>query len=127
MAPPQPPAKRLRLALTTVPKRLTLANASGARLSNAAVSLVLRRPWVVGLKHPPPPGMSVSATKKKADAGQLSLGSTQQDPYPAGMKFLLPETIYPNAALVRNPICVTLVYKKKILTVLFSIFGNSFL
>jgi hypothetical protein len=120
MAPPQPPAKWLWSALTTVPKRRSLSNASGARLSNAAVSSVLRHPLVAGLKHPPPQGMSVSANKKKADTGQLSLGFTQQDPYPAGMKFLLPETIYPNAALVRNPICVALIYKIFFLTVLFS-------
>jgi hypothetical protein len=120
MAPPQPPAKRLRSALTTVPKRRSLSNAS------AAVSSVSRRPLVAGLKHPPP-GTSVSATKKKADAGQLSLGFTQRDPYPAGMKFLLPETIYPNAALVRNKICVSLIYNFFFLTVIFSMFGNSFL
>jgi hypothetical protein len=90
-----------------------LSNASGARSGNAAVSLVLRHPLVAGLKRPPPLGTLVSATKKKADAGQLSLGITQRDPYPAGMKFLLPETIYPNAALVRNQICVALIYLKK--------------
>jgi hypothetical protein len=111
MAPPQPPAKRLWSALTTVPKRRSSSNASGARLGNAAIFLVLRRPLVAVLKHPPPPGTSVSATKKKTDAGQLSLGFTQRDPYPAGMKFLLPETIYPKAALVRNQICVALIYK----------------
>jgi hypothetical protein len=86
-----------------------LSNASGARLGNAAVSLVSRHPLVAGLKHPPPWGTSVSATKKKEDAGQLSLGFTQRDPYPAGMKFLLPETISPNAVLVRNQIYVALI------------------
>jgi hypothetical protein len=92
-------------------KRGSLSNATGACLGNAAVSSVSCHPFVAGLKHPPPPVTSVSATKKKADAGQLSLGFTQRDPYPAGMKFLLPETIYTNAALVRNQICVALIYK----------------
>jgi hypothetical protein len=48
----------------------------------------------------PPPG-ALPTTKRNAEAGQFSLGFSQRDPYPVGMKVLLPETIYPNAVMVR--------------------------
>jgi hypothetical protein len=49
----------------------------------------------------PPPG-ALPTAKRNAAAGQLSLGFSQRDPYPVGMKVLLPETIYPTPAMVRS-------------------------
>jgi hypothetical protein len=100
MAPPQPPAKRLRSSSASVgPRRRSSANAvvAGSRDSVSAPA---------SAKRPPPgalPAASASA-RRNAEAGQLSLGFSQRDPYPIGMKVLLPETIYPNAAMVRRSI-----------------------
>jgi hypothetical protein len=45
---------------------------------------------------------AAAAAKKQADAVQVPILFAQRDPYPIGMKVLLPETIYHNAAAVRS-------------------------
>jgi hypothetical protein len=99
MSTPPPPAKRLRSMVAAMPKRQASSNANTRYSSDAsALSSSKRTPVPVAKRRPV--ATPLSADKRKADSVQLSLGFTQRDPYPAGMKFLLPETIYPNAALV---------------------------
>jgi hypothetical protein len=76
MAPPLPPAKRLRSSSALVgPRRRLMANAVVAG-SCTAVS-------APAAKIPPPgslPSASATATQN-AEAGQLSLGFSQRDTY----------------------------------------------
>jgi hypothetical protein len=65
-----------RLSSTTTPTGSLLRLPSAASVANAA------------------------AAKRQAESVQINLPFAQRDPYPIGLKILLPDTIYPNAASV---------------------------